>query len=110
VGKPGGRDITTIGGGGGGGNPFASYYLLLQKQIQQALARNSKLRGAQFKAIVKIWLSPDGHVKNYELVGSSGQADTDELIKAAMSEISSLGEGPPTEMPQPIRLRVTSRF
>jgi periplasmic protein TonB len=110
VGKPGGRDITTIGGGGGGGNPYAAYHQLLQKQIQQALARNSKLRGAQFKAIVKLWLSPDGHVKNFELVGSSGEAATDDLIKTALSEVSALGEPPPAEMPQPVRLRVTSRF
>ncbi len=109
VGKPGGKDITTI-GGGGGGNRFAWYAGLVQGEIQQTLARNAKLRGAEFKAIVKVWMGDDGKVRRSELAGSTGNAETDELIRVALAEIPQLREAPPSDMPQPIRLRVTSRF
>lgn len=109
VGKPGGKDITTI-GGGGGGNKFTWYAGLVQGEIQKALARNSKLRGAEFKAVVRIWLAADGKVQRSELAGSTGNAETDGLIKLALAEMQPLRESPPADMPQPIRLRVTSRF
>jgi protein TonB len=109
VGKPGGKDITTI-GGGGGGNRFTWYAGLVQGEIQKILARNAKLRGAEFKATVKIWMSGDGKVQRSELSSSTGNAETDELIRVALAEIPPLREMPPSDMPQPIRLRVTSRY
>jgi protein TonB len=109
VGKPGGKDITTI-GGGGGGNRFTWYAGLVQAEIQKALARNAKLRGAEFKAIVSIWMSGDGKVQRTELAGSTGNAETDQMIRQALAEMPQLREVPPSDMPQPIRLRVTSRF
>lgn len=108
TGKPGGKDITTI-GGGGGGNRFTWYAGLVQGEIQKNLARNAKLRGAEFKATVKIWLSGDGKVERSELSSSTGNAETDELIRVAMATLPQLHEVPPSDMPQPIRLRVTSR-
>ena len=109
VGKPGGKDITTI-GGGGGGNRFTWYAGLVQAEIQKSLARNAKLRGAEFRAIVSIWMSGDGKVQRSELAGSTGSAETDELIKVALAQLPPLREMPPGDMPQPIRLRVTSQF
>jgi protein TonB len=109
VGKPGGKDITTI-GGGGGGNRFAWYAGLVQAEIQKALGRNAKLRGTEFKATVTIWMSVDGKVQRSELAASTGNAETDQMIRLALAEIPQLREVPPSDMPQPIRLRVTSRF
>ncbi len=110
VGKPGGKDITTIGGGGGGGNQFTWYAGLVQAEIQKALARNAKLRGAEFKAKVNIWMNGDGKVQRSELEGSTGNAETDQQLRLALSELPPLREAPPGDMPQPIRLRITSRF
>ena len=109
VGKPGGKDITTI-GGGGGGNRFTWYAGLVQGQIQKAMARNSKLRGTEFKAVVSIWMGADGRIERSELAGSTGNAETDQLIRLALADIVPLRDAPPADMPQPIRLRVTSRF
>ena len=109
VGKPGGKDITTI-GSGGGGNRFTWYAGLVQGEIQKILARNAKLRGAEFKATVKVWLSGDGKVQRSELSNSTGNTETDELIRVALTELPQLREMPPSDMPQPIRLRVTSRY
>lgn len=109
VGKPGGKDITTI-GGGGGGNRFTWYAGLVQGEIQKILARNAKLRGSEFKATVRVWLSGDGKVQRSELSSSTGNTETDELIRVALTELPQLREMPPSDMPQPIRLRVTSRY
>jgi protein TonB len=109
VGKPGGKDITTI-GGGGGGNQFTWYAGLVQAEIQKVLARNAKLRGAEFKARVNIWMNGDGKVQRSELEGSTGNAETDQQLRLALSELPPLREAPPGDMPQPIRLRITSRF
>lgn len=110
VGKPGGKDITTIGGDGGGGDRYRWYAGLIQSEIQKTLSRNNKLRGIEFKAVVRIWLGTDGKPQRSELAGSSGNAVADEQIKLALAELPPLKETPPADMPQPIRLRVTSRF
>jgi protein TonB len=110
VGRPGGKDITTIGGGGGGGDRFRWYAGQVQGEIQKVLAKNNKLRGVEFKAVVKLWLAADGRLQRSELSGSSGNAETDELIKLALADMPPLRESPPSDMPQPIRLRITSRF
>lgn len=110
VGKPGGKDITTIGGGGGGGSRFTWYAGLVQGEIQKVLSREKKLRGAEFKAVVNVWVSAEGKMQRAELAGSSGDSQTDELLKLALAEMPSIREVPPPEMPQPIRLRITSRF
>jgi protein TonB len=109
VGKPGGKDITTI-GGGGGGNQFTWYAGLVQAEIQKTLARNAKLRGAEFKARVNVWMSGDGKVQRSELEGSTGNAEMDQQLRLALSELPPMREAPPGDMPQPIRLRITSRF
>lgn len=112
VARPGGRDITTIGadGAGGAGNPYAYYSGLIQQQVQKALMRNPKLRAGSYKVTVKLWLSKEGAVTRAELAGSTGQADVDESIRLALSELPPLREHPPEGMPQPLRLRVTSRL
>lgn len=110
VGKPGGKDITTIGGGGGGGSRFAWYAGVVQGEIQKVLSREKKLRGAEFKAVVNVWVSAEGKMQRAELAGSSGDSQTDEAIRLALADMPSIREVPPPEMPQPIRLRITSRF
>jgi len=43
------------------------------------------------------------------LVDSTGDARADEVLKDALRDMRALREGPPGDMPQPVRLRVTSR-
>jgi periplasmic protein TonB len=115
-----GKDITTIGGGsggtgtggvGGGGNraQYAFYVNLIKRHFDDELAKNRKLRASDYRIIVNVWLSRDGRIQRYELAGSSGNADTDELLKSTLSAMSPLPEPPPEAMPQPVRLRITAR-
>jgi protein TonB len=110
--RPGGRDITTLGanGAGGVGSPYAWYSGVIQREVQKALMRNPKLRAGDYRVVVKLWFSQDGAVTRAELAGSSGQAEVDEQLRLALSDLPPIHERPPEGMPQPLRLRVTSRL
>jgi protein TonB len=109
--KQGGRDVTTIGGGaGGGGDRYAWYAREVQKRIQDALARNPKLQGSEYRIIVKIWINSDGRIEQSEVQDAARNPGLADIVKAAIAETPRLGEMPPTDMPQPVRLRLTSRF
>jgi TonB family protein len=108
-----GKDITTIGGTGGTGGSsraqFAFYVNMIKRHFDEELAKNRKLRAGDYRVVVNIWLTRDGRIQRYELAGSSGNADTDETLKTALSGMLPLPEPPPESMPQPVRLRITAR-
>lgn len=106
VGKPGGRELTTI---GGNGSRFGGYLGGLQQHIRDALNRNEKVRSGEYKITVNLWIAASGSVDRFELVGSSGNAEVDAAMKRVLAGIKSLQEAPPEDMPQPVRLRISSR-
>jgi protein TonB len=106
VGKPGGRELTTI---GGNGSRFGGYLGGLQQHIRDALNRNEKIRSGEYKIIVKLWIAPSGSVDRFELVNSSGDAEVDAAMKRVLASIKPLQDAPPEDMPQPVRLRISSR-
>ncbi|MFA5240795.1 MAG: TonB family protein [Sulfuricella sp.] len=92
--------------GGGGGSRFGWYTGTIQQAIQDAMTRNQPK--GEFRAIVKLWVNSDGSIKRYELAGSSGKAEIDSAIESALERLKGLKE-PPEDMPQPIKLRISSR-
>lgn len=110
VGKKGAGDLI---GGGGGGNPWGRYDALLNEAVssafQQALARDKALKGKNYKVMVKVWIDGGGKVTRASLVDSTGDAHADAVLKDALNSMRALREAPPAEMPQPVKLRVTSR-
>lgn len=106
----GGRDITTIGGDKGGGNRFGYHAGLVQRHVQDTLQKDKRLRGLEYRAVVNVWFREDGRVQRAEVVGSSGKTDTDQSIVAALNEGPPLRESLPSDLPQPVKLRVTSRL
>lgn len=104
IGKKGGRDLF-----GGGGGKFSGYTGLLKQRIQEALAKDKRLRNGDYKAIVKVWLKHDGSLDHFELTGSSGNPETDAAIKVALTAMPPLRDMPPDDMPQPVKLRISSR-
>lgn len=111
VGKPGGRDITTIPEqtGGGGGSRFAFFATQVQNHLQEELLKQDRLRQSDYRAVVRIWLSARGSVERVELVDGTGNPDTDQILRSALLDIRPLKQPPPADMPQPIRLRLMSR-
>lgn len=111
VGKKGGADL--VGGGGRGGNPWAWYGGLLGEAanaaFQQALAREKALKDKNYKVIIHVWLDNAGKVTRAALVDSTGDPRVDEILKDALRDMRALREPPPGDMPQPVKVRVTSR-
>jgi len=104
IGNKGGRELTL----GGFGSRFGGYLGGMQKSIRDELARNEKLRKGEYKAVVAIWISQDGRVERFELLGSSGEPVVDAALKKVLGSIRQFDE-PPSDMPQPVKLRISSR-
>ncbi len=105
-----GNGDTSFGGGGGwmGGSGRFGYYLGgVQKGIHDELNRNEKLRKSEYKVEVALWIGRDGIISRFELMGSSGDKELDALMKKAL--IGSKFDEPPSDIPQPIKLRISSR-
>lgn len=109
VGKKGAGDLI----GGAGGNPWAWYDALVNDAVnsafQAALGREKALKNKNYKVIVKVWIDGSGQVTRAALVDSTGDTRADEVLKDALKGMRALRDGPPADMPQPMKIRVTSR-
>ena len=103
-----GGDVNTI-GGGVNKNQFGWYTGLIKERIEDAISKDKELATGSYKLIVKVWVAENGRIQKYELVSSTGDAQKDQLVKKALDDMPALSEGPPSDMPQPIKLKVTSR-
>jgi protein TonB len=81
----------------------------MQREVERYLRNKTSLGKATYVATVRVWLSPAGSVTRVEIATSSGNDETDDSLRAALQRMPALKERPPVEMPQPIRLRVSSR-
>lgn len=104
-----GTGAGVIGGGGGGGNRFAWYGALVKERIQETVDKNDKLRAADYRVLVNVWVDSNGIVTRAELTNSTGDATLDDALRVALSAVPRVGEGAPGDMPQPIKLRITAR-
>jgi protein TonB len=103
-----GGDVNTI-GGGVNKNQFAWYTGLIKDKMEEAIAKDKDLASGSYKVIVKVWVAANGRIQKYELVSSTGDAQKDLLVKKALDDMPPFSEGPPGDMPQPVKLKVTSR-
>lgn len=108
-GKGYGNGDTSFGGSGGwmGGSRFGFYLGGVQKGIHEELNRSEKLRKREYKVEVALWIAKSGMVTRFELLGTSGDKDVDTLMKKAL--FGARFEEPPSDIPQPIKLRISSR-
>jgi outer membrane biosynthesis protein TonB len=107
-------DISRLGQGGkaapaqGLFSPYTGYGNQIKGELQRLLARNPALKRRRYVVEVLVWVQPNGTLKRYELSSGSGDADTDEAIQAALAALPGFSSGPPPNMPQPVRLRITT--
>jgi outer membrane biosynthesis protein TonB len=101
-------NIARPSGDGDGRRGHAFYTNHVQAQLQDELNRKDKLRGAEYSASVALWIGADGRVQKVELAGSTGNPETDALLRETIAGSTRL-KSPPESMPQPVRLRVTAR-
>ncbi len=102
--RQGGSDIT-----GTGGAVFAWYTGKLKTAIADCLSDEEKLRGKKYTVGVKIWIEPDGRIKEVRANNGTGNREIDNAITATLASRCRFGESPPLEMPQPVSLQIVSR-
>ena len=109
VGRKGGADLI----GGSRGNPWAWYDAIVNDAVNSAfhdaLAREKALKDKTYKVVVKVWIDAGGRVSRIVVVDKTGDSTVDELINNVLRNLRALREGPPADMPQPLKIRVTSR-
>lgn len=105
-------DLSKIGTGNGqkGGmfDPHSNYANLLKGEVQRYLGKNNALLRRHYTVAVNLWVNAGGGLKRFELVGSTGDSDTDEAIRQALSSLSGFSQKMPADMPQPIKLRIVT--
>ena len=104
IGRKGGRGLLSD------GRRVGWYAGILKEHILDTLSATPGVRDRGYSVTVKVWIDDSGRIQNYEILSSSGDSDTDEALRIAFSSMASLSEPPPEDMPQPVRLRVTSRI
>ena len=89
-------------------SPFGGYANTLKSEVQRLLQRNKELRNQSYRIEVHIWVAKDGSLQRHELVGSTGDAELDNLISQTLVATKAFSQPPPERMPQPIRLRINT--
>jgi protein TonB len=82
----------------------------LEDELHNLLAETDA-RKASYSVTLDIWIGQDGQVNRAELTGASGKPEVDQAIRSALPKLKlALQKPPPENMPQPVRIRVTSRI
>lgn len=110
--KKGGKDLLATAkiGGGGDDRRYGYYASQIERFLERALSRDQGLRKANYSAIIWLWLDPGGRLNRYELIRSSGDPTIDMRLKEALAALDNLGLPPTPDLPQPIRLRISSKI
>jgi periplasmic protein TonB len=107
--RKGGRSIL----GGTPGSSILWYGGQIKRQVEdnlQNLLNDTAAMKNGYSVIVNVWVGPDGRITRGELASGSGKADVDQAIRAALPKLrASIGKAPPDNMPQPVKIRLTSR-
>jgi protein TonB len=102
--KKGGRGLV------GDGDPYAWYAGVLQRDLQTALSGDDTIRSlGEYAVVVSIRLSPDGYIQDSRLLSGSNNPQLDAALRQALSAGVRISREPPEDLPQPIRLRISSR-
>ena len=101
--KKGGRGLI------GGGDRNAWYAGVLQRDLQSLLSSIDDVRQGRYAVVVRIWVDDSGRIENSEIVQGSGNRSVDDALARALQGGMRLSEAPPDDLPQPIKLQISSR-
>lgn len=93
----------------GGGDANAWYAGILQRDLQSLLSNVDDVRKGRYSVVVRIWVAADGAIENSEIVRGSGDSAVDAALGRALRDGARLSEAPPPDLPQPIKLQISSR-
>ena len=106
LGRKGGRDLV----GAGSGDQYNWYGQILKSELIDKLAEMRDIRRDRYSVTVRLWLAPDGRVQRFKVGNSTGDAQLDRDLVAALESLGRVSEQPPEGLPQPVRLRIVSRI
>lgn len=106
--RKGGRDITTL-GGQGGGDRDAWYSWMIKRQLESQLRVVKRLQGASYSVVLDVWFDDGGAVEKVRMHRGTGDPDLDGAIRAELKGCPPLQKPLPPEIPQPVRIQVSSR-
>ena len=95
-------------GGGGGGLGTGTYKQYLAGVFQRLLREDPELRKKAYQVQADLWLSADGQVTRVVLVQSSGDAQTDAQVLAALRAPHAT-QRTPASLTLPVRLSLKGR-
>lgn len=106
-----GGDVTTGPKIGGKKNmaAFAWFTSKVDAQVKKTLAAESGLNKTKYQVEVRVFLNAQGDIDHAELIDSTGDKDTDVLIRKALAGVRPIGESAPEDMPRKVVIRVTSQ-
>ena len=107
LGKKGGRGLLE---GTEGGREFDWYTGRMQDDIYNWLSDKDEIRRQRYSIIVKLWINNDGSIKDLKLVESSGDKKIDKQLSLALAQMGQFSERPPSNLPQPVKLKINSRL
>lgn len=96
-------------GGGGQGDRQAWYGRLISRHFEDSLRRSKRLQGASYQITAQVWFDGSGGVQRVQLTRGSGNPQTDEAIREELLALPPLREMLPEDIPQPVRVRMSSR-
>lgn len=104
-------DVTTGPKIGGKKNmaAFAWFTNKVDAQIKKALDAETALNKTKYQVDVRVFLNAHGEIDHAELIDSSGDAETDALIRKVLSRIPPLNESAPEDMPRKVVVRMASK-
>jgi protein TonB len=110
VAKRGARELlATIDDDARRGQEFAFFASTLRQHIQDELEQVTDLRTSNYTAEIAIWIGDGGSIPRAEVRRSSGDANLDRRLREALVSLRAMAIEPPRQMPQPVRLRISSR-
>lgn len=103
-----------VGNGTGSGTQssraqFQFFFNTAKQQLKEEIERHLRADAPELTAVFSIWLDGSGAIRRFA-VDSSGNAEADAQIKAALDETArSLRLQPPPDVPQPLKFRLSLR-
>jgi periplasmic protein TonB len=104
-----GGEVSTKIGGKKNMAAFAWFTNKVDAQIKKALDAEAELSKVKYQVDVRVFLNAQGDIDHAELIDSSGNPETDALIRKVLSRIPPLKESAPEDMPRKVIVRMTSK-
>ena len=92
------------------GDPHQAYAARIQKAIEDLLVENEQIRTKAYSVVAQLWVGEDGSITRAKLSKSTGDEVIDNALIELLTTSTMLASGPPIDMPQPVKLRISSRM